>query len=205
MDLARLLARPGLDPGTRRLILAELAIAPADWPTFEAVIEDARRAGQRRSDFEEMLLQAVLFFGFPRLVTAFERLQAAWPAPPPQAGGGVPPAERTPAGRALFATVYGRNDEAVRARLAALHGELHDFVLEAAYGRILARPGLDLRTRELLAVAALAAQDQIPQLVAHGRAALALGAAPAALHEAVFCSLGDEQAAADCVRRVGRA
>ena len=52
--------------------------------------------------------------------------------------------------------------------LASFHREFHDFVLEAAYGRILTRPGLDAGTRELLAVTALASLDQKPQLTGSG-------------------------------------
>ncbi|MFM1873598.1 MAG: Carboxymuconolactone decarboxylase family, partial [Planctomycetota bacterium] len=62
------------------------------------------------------------------------------------------------------------------AMLRGCHGEFHDFVLEAAYGRILARPGLPPLERELLACAALAAQDQERQFVAHARGARTFGA-----------------------------
>jgi 4-carboxymuconolactone decarboxylase len=209
MDLPPLLARPGLDRGTRLLVLSQVAIGPADWALFDAVLAAARRELLGRGGFEEALLQATLFFGFPRLVSAFERLHAAWPADPPPAGGptagGEVPADRRAAeGRALFAAIYGRNDAAVRAHLRALHAEFHDFVLEAAYGRILARPGLPPRTRELLAVGALAALRQVPQLVAHARGALGFGAARGEVRESIVCALGDVPEVDDLVRRIGR-
>ena len=201
MDLELLLARPGLDRCTRLLVLVQVAIWPADWPRLDAVLHTARSDGLPRTAFEEALLQATLFFGFPRAVSAFERLQTAWPAPPP-AGGGVPAERRLAAGRELFAAIYGRNDPGVRELLASFHREFHDFVLESAYGRILARPGLDARTRELLAVGALAALGQVPQLVAHGRGALAFGATPLAVREAIVCALGDEARAQELARRI---
>ena len=73
--------------------------------------------------------------------------------------------------------------------LRGYHGELHDFVLEAAYGRILTRPGLDAVTREVVAVGVLAAQDQQRQLAGHARGAARLGATRAQLQEAVVTAL----------------
>jgi alkylhydroperoxidase/carboxymuconolactone decarboxylase family protein YurZ len=46
-----------------------------------------------------------------------------------------------------------------------LHPVLDDMMLEYGYGRVLSRPGLSLRLRELCVVAALAGQDVAPQLV----------------------------------------
>ena len=71
------------------------------------------------------------------------------------------------AGDALFAGIYGRNEGAVRTLLRNCHQEFHDFVLQAAYGRILTRPHLDPRRRELIAVAVLAAQEQVRQFAGH--------------------------------------
>jgi alkylhydroperoxidase/carboxymuconolactone decarboxylase family protein YurZ len=98
---------------------------------------------------------------------------ASAPAP---GGGGLPAERQAAAGRELFAAIYGKNDAPVRALLRSFHSEFHDFVLEAAYGRVLTRPGLAAKERELLAAAALAAMAQTPQLVAHARGALRFGA-----------------------------
>ncbi|MBL8841378.1 MAG: carboxymuconolactone decarboxylase family protein [Planctomycetes bacterium] len=76
--------------------------------------------------------------------------------------------------------------------LAALDAVAADFstwVLEDAYGRVLARPGLAARQRELLAVAALAALDCPAQLKSHLRGALRLGASRAAVAD-VLHALG---------------
>jgi alkylhydroperoxidase/carboxymuconolactone decarboxylase family protein YurZ len=152
------------------------AVWRGDWPSFDRACAAARMHGAGRGDVEEMLLQAVLFAGFPRVVTAFERLNTAWPTASAPNGGGLPRDAQAAAGSALFAAIYGKNDAAVRAMLRGCHGEFYDFVLEAAYGRILARPGLPPLERELLACAALAAQDQERQFVAHARGARTFGA-----------------------------
>lgn len=175
------------------LALAGLAAATwrGDWRRLADCAQAAREAGCRRADVEETLLQAVLFCGFPRVVTAFGELAAAWPAASPPHGGGLPPDEQLKAGRALFAAIYGDHAPAVEAMLQSCHADLHAFVFEVAYGRVLARPGLAARDRELLAAALLAAQDQPRQFLSHALGALRLGADRAQLHAAVAAAVGD--------------
>ncbi|MEQ1631273.1 MAG: carboxymuconolactone decarboxylase family protein [Planctomycetota bacterium] len=192
MQLLHELDRPGLDKRTRLLVFAVVAIQPADWVAFRAVAGTARDRELRRSELEEALLQATLFYGFPRVVTAFEQLHEVWPADVPPCGGSVPEEQHRQRGRALFAAIYGKNDEAVRRKLASFHLDFHDFVIEAAYGRILSRDGLDVATRELLATGALAVLDQTPQLVAHARGAILHGAAHDAVREALRCGRLDD-------------
>jgi AhpD family alkylhydroperoxidase len=201
-DLAALLSRQHLAPEERVLVLLKASIWPGDWERFEACVQAARDLGSARARLEEVVLQAILFFGFPRAVTAFEVLQRAWPTATPPSGGALPPSEWPTAGERLFDAIYGKNRDAVRGMLRRHHGELHDFVLESAYGRILSRPGLPPRLRELLAVAALAAQKQTPQLIAHARGALTLGATPVELWETLASVLPDEAAIRDHMERI---
>ncbi len=190
-----------------RHLLARItaAIGPADWAELNAAVGHARAAGVERSVLEETLLQATLFFGFPRIVSAFEELGRAWPAPAHETDPGpVPEAERRQRGRDLFARIYDRNDESVRQMLRGFHPEFCDFVLEAAYGRVLTRPGLDPCTRELLAVTALAVLQQQPQLVAHARGAARFGADQTAIENALRAAgLSDEEVADQTRRALG--
>lgn len=191
MDLDELLARDGLPATTRRLVLTIVAAWRGDHARLADCARRGRDHGQPRADFEETLLQAVLFAGFPRVVSAFETLATAWPTTEPPTGGALPPADQAAAGNALFAAIYGRNTDAVHGMLRSFHGEFHDFVLEAAYGRILARPGLPPKERELLAVGVLAAQDQRRQFVAHARGAVNFGATAAELGEVLWSVFSD--------------
>jgi alkylhydroperoxidase/carboxymuconolactone decarboxylase family protein YurZ len=54
--------------------------------------------------------------------------------------------------------------------------DLVRFAIDFAFGEVLARPGLDLKTRELCTVAALSALGAEPQLKWHVEAALHVGA-----------------------------
>ncbi|MEM7201627.1 MAG: carboxymuconolactone decarboxylase family protein [Planctomycetota bacterium] len=204
LELTELLARPDLAARDRPLVAAKVAIADASWSRLAECATTSRTLGHPRSELEETLLQAVLFYGFPRVVSAFGVLSEAWPADTPPSGGALPPAEQAGAGAALFAAIYGDNTDDVLTMLTSHHGELHDFVLQAAYGRILTRPGLAAHRRELLAVAALAALGQRPQLVAHGRGALALGASAAEVAEAIFVALQDADAVASEMHRIAQ-
>ena len=204
LDLESVLRREGLPPGTRALLAANSAIYPADWDRFAASITAAREHGVPRAHAEEMLLQSILYFGFPRAITAFDCAQQAWPAPTPPTGAGLPPDQQAAAGRAMFDTIYAANSRSVRDMLLSMHGELHDFVLRAAYGRILTRPQLEPRSRELLAVNSLEALQQVPQLIAHARGALAYGATSLEVREAVFTARLDDEGIDELMRRIER-
>ncbi len=204
-ELDALLCRDGLAPRLRILAVATGAIAHGDWARLAAAVRAARGGahGATRSDLEETLLQGVLFFGFPRCVSAFEVLGKEWPCATAPSGGALPKDDQAAAGRVLFDAIYDRNAPAVHALLRGFHAEFHDFVLEAAYGRVLSRPGLPPRERELIAVTALAALDQVPQLVAHGRGARRFGAEADEVREALVTALGDDPAVLEHLRRIG--
>ncbi len=190
-----------MPPATNRLARVVVAIARAEWHELAVAADEARAAGDDRARLDETLLQATLFFGFPRVVTAFEHVAAAWPRQGVPASAAMAPELRANRGRELFAAIYGKNDAAVRDKLHGFHPEFHDFVLEDAYGRILSRSDLDVPTRELLAVTALAALTQIPQLTAHARGALKFGASPEAIRAAMRLGGLDETQCDEALRR----
>lgn len=188
-----------LDPGARAALGALLAAGATGAPgAVAAAVAAARARGATEGILREALLMLVPYAGFPRALAAFA---AAALAPLP--GGGndaaaddVPAGERAERGRAAFARVYGPTSERVLAGLAALDPRLPDWTLEHAYGRVLARPGLALVDRELLAVSLLTALDHLAEpLLGHMRGAVRLGATPAdvaAAIDAVPDALGRE-------------
>ncbi|MBL8765905.1 MAG: carboxymuconolactone decarboxylase family protein [Planctomycetes bacterium] len=130
----------------------------------------------------EGALMTHLFAGFPRAIEAFAVVEDAvlrsgrsWPrvAEPERA---PTDASRLDDGWSAFARIYGAQADRVRARLAAFAPAFERAVLEDAYGRVLSRPGLDARTRELMSVCALTALDLPRQLHSHLKGALACGA-----------------------------
>jgi 4-carboxymuconolactone decarboxylase len=129
--------------------------------------------GRGRARLREALLQGVPFAGFPRTIVALREVAAALGPP-----GTAPPEPPPEAGAATFGRVYGEGAAAVRAGLAALDPALERWTIGFAYRQVLAREGaLDLRERELLAVAVLAALGGLDEpLRGHVRGALRAGA-----------------------------
>ena len=139
----------------------------------------ARGAGVPRPWMEELLLQSLLNVGYPLALVAF----AAWrevrgPLPAGEVGEPIGHAgweswkER---GEETCRAVYGRTYHKLLVNLEQLHPSLPALVVVDAYGKLLGRPGLDARRRELCTIAAIAMQDAPRQLHAHLRGALNTG------------------------------
>lgn len=94
--------------------------------------------------------------------------------------------ERYERGRALLAEINPKNAEKLVENLKDVAPDMHRYVFEFAYGDIYSRPGLDLKTRELLTVAALTAMGWQPQLKSHISAALATGWTKEEIVEAIM-------------------
>lgn len=150
---------------------------------------------------EEIILQSYLFAGFPRALNAAR----AWRATSGRPG----PAEDVEAvgslevwrtrGEETCAIVYGDHYEKLRRNIRELHPALDEWMIVDGYGKVLSRPGVDLRTRELCVVAACAVAGQQRQLHSHLLGALNAGSSVAEL-TAVFDALTDLISRDDLVR-----
>ena len=129
----------------------------------------------------EVILQTHLFAGYPRTINALATVHDV----------GVScevaelEAEDDPgndrirwrqAGKDLCSEIYGTAYGKLRDRIRVLHPDLETWMLELGYGRVLSRPGLTIRQRELAVVAVLAGQNVPAQLLSHLRGALRVGA-----------------------------
>jgi 4-carboxymuconolactone decarboxylase len=100
--------------------------------------------------------------------------------------------ERYRRGLEAFTRVNGPAGERVLEGLQEVAPDFARSIVEFAYGDVYSRPGLDLRTRQLLTVATLAALGTArPQLRAHIQGALNVGCSrqeivEAIMHVAVF-------------------
>lgn len=95
--------------------------------------------------------------------------------------------ERYQRGLAQLERVSGPHGAAVIDSLNDIAPDLGRYVVEFAYGDIFARPGLDLKTRELATVAALTAMGTAaPQLKVHMQASLRVGASQQEIIETVL-------------------
>ena len=173
-----------LDVVTAALVRVAAALAEGELGVLRDRLAAARSAGVPDLWVEELLLQSLLVVGYPLTLVAF----AAWrelAGPLPVAGNGEGGGEElaheewtswAKRGAVVCAEVYGRAYHKLLLNLRALHPALEDLVLVDAYGKLIGRPGLDLKRRELCTVAAIAVLGTARQLHSHLRGALNSGA-----------------------------
>lgn len=133
-------------------------------------------------DVDEVILQSYLFAGFPRALNAARIWRAVLgkPAPLTDAAADIANAEGwVSRGAETCATVYGDSYHLLRENIRALHPALDAWMIVDGYGKVLSRPQLDLKSRELCIVAACAASMQQRQLHSHLHGALNCGATSA--------------------------
>jgi 4-carboxymuconolactone decarboxylase len=168
----------------RHLVRIAGAIAGSDEATVRAVMTDAVNGGEGGGPVDsvavdEIILQSYLFAGFPRALNASRTWRSVSDASAPpsdwESDNGDLETWRE-RGLRTCEIVYGDSFERLRRNIKALHPALDDWMIVDGYGKVLSRPGVDLRTRELCVVAACAVAGQQRQLHAHLRGALNAGA-----------------------------
>jgi len=81
--------------------------------------------------------------------------------------------------------VYSGQYEKLRETVRTLHSDLEQWMVVEGYGKVLGRPGLSLRIRELCIVASLSVVGAPKQLYSHLRGAVNVGAEVADVGEAL--------------------
>jgi 4-carboxymuconolactone decarboxylase len=84
--------------------------------------------------------------------------------------------------------IWGPNEEAIESSLQALDKDLYAYIRDFAYEEVLARPVLDLKTRELLAITSLIALGAPKELATHLEGALRNGASEQEVRETIIQS-----------------
>lgn len=164
-----------MDDAARALVALSAALGVGERARIDAAIDRAREAADPIA-VEEALLQSYLFLGYPAALNAIARWRerTGLPAPPSAPDDWAAWRAR---GEEVCARVYAGQYPKLRANVARLHPDMERWMLTEGYGKVLGRPGLGLAARELCIVALLVGQDAEPQLYAHLRGALNVGAA----------------------------
>ena len=167
-----------LDAATAALVRVAAAIPDADETTLDAVIRAALDAGVATAWLDELVLAGVLFAGFPRGLVYAAALRKV--APHRAEAGDATDYDRwqdwARRGEVTCRAIYGDHYQKLRENVLKLHPVLDAWIVVDGYGRILSRPALDLRRRELCSVAMLVPEDTPRQLHSHLRGALNAGA-----------------------------
>ena len=129
----------------------------------------------------EAILQTHLFAGYPRAINAMTTVRklGADQFGEYHEGHDENVADWEASGTALCGEIYGGNYPKLREKMATIHPDLDKWMLQTGYGRVLSRPGLTPRLRELCVIAVLTGQNVTPQLFSHLRGAVNVGASVA--------------------------
>ena len=165
----------------RALVRLAAVIAAGSEPDIRTELARAQQDA-RVEWIEEVILQSYLFAGFPRTLNAARewRRVSGRLAPVYDDGERLDHIEewRTQ-GETTCAIVYGPFYERLRVNIRALHPALDAWMIVEGYGKVLSRPALDLKRRELCIVSACAMAQQDRQLHSHLHGAIHAGASPA--------------------------
>jgi len=167
-----------LDAATAELVRLAAVITVGDEADVREALERAVLATPHEW-IEELILQSYLFAGFPRTLNAARDWRRISGRPAPAADeeteiGDLDSWQQR--GEATCATVYGPFYDGLRHNIRTLHPALDSWMIVDGYGKVLGRPGLDLKRRELCIVACCAVARQSRQLHSHLHGALHAGA-----------------------------
>lgn len=171
-------------PDTLLPALVAAAAAAGDRPRLRAALRLAQAAGIGAAAVRETVLQVYLFAGYPRAINALADVAGVYGHAPDAGRLDLEPhpgdeAQWLEEGQALCRRVYGEAYPRLLETMARVSPDLGRWMIVEGYGKVLSRPGLAPRLRELAAVAALAVLAVPSQLRAHLRGALLVGASPA--------------------------
>ncbi len=169
-----------LEPSLRHLVRIAGAIAGSPEGQVRAVMSDALDSVDPIA-VEEIILQSYLFAGFPRALNAARawRVASERPAPAEDPEAQIANLDMwRELGERTCKIVYGDSYDRLRENVRQLHPALDEWMIVDGYGKVLSRPGVDLRTRELCIVAACAVAGQLRQLHSHLHGALNAGSSP---------------------------
>lgn len=82
--------------------------------------------------------------------------------------------------------IFGAQEKRILSRLAALDPDLMTYIRDFAYDTVYDRPGLDLKTKELIACTLLTSLGSPPELRTHLRGAMQAGATEQEVREALL-------------------
>lgn len=182
-----MLARDGLDQKAKLLaIISMLAASGNRAAALRLHLAGALAHGVTREEIIEVLIQLSVYRGFPAALNAFAVAKDIFAAGSPTIAANVPPpavvesrADRLERGRATLAETSGSSGDAVVRSFDDVAPDLGRMIVEHSYGEVFSRSGIDMKSRELSACAALAAVGsataEIPLRV-HINAALNVGA-----------------------------
>lgn len=183
------LSRDGLEPKVRQLAIASMLATQGNRPeALRRHLLGALKSGATSTEIIEALIQISVYAGFPAALNAFgvaaqviEKPNEAAPAKAATSGTvtSESSAVRRERGLSALAATSGASGETVVRSFDDVAPDIGRMIVDHSYGDVFHRPGIDPKTRELTACAALASRgskaNETPLRV-HINAALNVGA-----------------------------
>lgn len=175
-----ILSRPGLTLRERQLAtVGALAALGNAAPQLRWHINGALNVGCTRTEIVEVMIHTSVYAGFPAALnglSAAKEVFATRTDLPDEPTVAAPAAgDRFERGSAALTEIDGQAGEQVVASLHDIAPDFARYLVEFAFGDIYSRPGLDLKTRELVTIAMCTALGVAPQLGVHIHGALNVG------------------------------
>ncbi|HUP88360.1 MAG TPA: carboxymuconolactone decarboxylase family protein [Longimicrobiales bacterium] len=191
-----------IEQSTRALIAMCAAVGARNRAALSITIDTANEQADP-AEAEEALLQSYLFVGYPVALQALSMWRERTGREAEAKASTDKPAEWKKRGEEVCEVVYGGQYGKLRENIARLHPDMERWMLEEGYGKVLSRPGLDLKTRELCIIGVLVGLDAPQQLYSHLRGALNAGAPQEDVETAVEIACAHTSLAAkDSARKV---
>ncbi len=181
--------RPGLPRRLRHAAALSALAAAGDWAGFESQARWAVLSRTPIAWLREAILQSYLFVGYPRAIEGLKILSRIAPvssrAAPPRTESPTAARHWRARGEALCRAIYGPHYPALLRLMREIHPDLAAWMVTEGYGKVLSRPFLTTREREICVIPILAAQGSWPQLGSHLAGALRVGARRREVAEAI--------------------
>lgn len=143
----------------------------------------ALQSGVSVLQIREAILQSYLFAGYAAAINAFIVLNGLTEESEFQTEREASLEDWKARGTELCRRIYDNQFERLVRNMKGLHPELAEWMIWEGYGKVLSRPFLSPKVRELLIVAMTAALNTERQFYSHVRGALHVGVAPDELRE----------------------
>ena len=172
-----------LDNKTRELITVVCLTTMQTLPQLKSHINGALNAGNSPLEVREAIYQCAPFIGFPKTLNALSVLNEVFKErgiqTPLESGVTVSEEDRYQKGKEIQEKLYG--DE-IKQAMKGLPDNIGDdaarFLTEVCFGDFYTRKGLDIKTREILALAVLVTKDDDITLKSHIKGSLKAGNSP---------------------------
>lgn len=184
-----------------RLARISAVVALRREPQLRAELQEALSEQVSVQTLRETILQTYLFAGYAAAINAFIVLNDLGVKGEALREGAPSLEEWEHRGRELCRRIYGKHYEKLVENMNQLHPDLAEWMIWEGYGKVLSRPFLSPRVRELLIVAMTAVLQVERQFHSHVKGASHVGASREELHR-VFNEVAPwmETAAADHFR-----